>query len=1390
MSLDITTDEYIDDGTFAVTTDQLDYLPDDWAEITIWNTEVGGTVALQVQHLDAGADGIFNTADDVIDAGPTDDPADDGTGPLGNSADHELIYVTDGGYGDADGIANGIIVYDWYVNPDDSIEEWFLVSAQEVEAGADGIVGTADDVFGDTDTAKFSDNQLSLYSWRNEVNTPNWNTNTTIQSANSIYAENEVIPFRWTSVDGGGSAPQMIEGQTYTIVIDYAFRGTGDNTDKFFMDYLTSYDATEEVDPAFGTGSDLAGFQEDYRIFTWQITQDGEADIQYPTGFSAGFITFYNISSVSFVSYSSDLANTNREDRQLTIEVTVADDLDGTANESVNVGMAFGGHLASELQYGLGNGAGNFPGASPQVVVDLDPATSGGLTDLNINPDAIVPLGAITIVKDAIPDSATDFGFTMTGPDGANILPTFTLDDDADATLENSISFVGLIAGDYTITEDATTGWILDAIGVTETGPADTTADDVYSTDTGSRSATITVADGEIWTVTFQNIEQPAPNFSLDIVKVTYSNDVVPAPTDSDEPGESDNIQVLVQNNDGDQPGSEVTWRYGISLEAGSTDGVPLADLLITDNAGTGTLETIGSSGTSTGDDFNPTFLEVGGVIVGDDGDNILELGETWIAEATDTTPQTGLYINDSRVYASVSVNGATTEDEAFDPSSYTGLIADIGITKSITSVTGTDGDSYADEAGDVIHYQIVVTNDNGVDLTGVSVSDPLLGTLTQTVGDDSDGILNVGESWTYTGTYTLLQSDLDNNGGGDGDIDNTATVSSNELEDESDSAAQPLLYNPGIAIQKYTVLYTNDGFIESEYGGLSGIKPGDEIQWKYYITNTGNVTLENVVLVDDAGTPGDTGDDFLTPLSSGLSIYKVFEGVDTDGDGYAEEDSNKNGMMDEGEHWLTPADDVLDVGETWVLLSDADGSDGDNDRTIVPSSPLVYENIGTVTADPKGTTGSEVTDSDASGYAILDSGYLTDSSFCVFDRDGTTEQREFDVMFTPDVHGGYTNNSTQPGQYFYNVIDDFDNLFGEGSGYGDEPFVLTMHIPDYFKMQVSPFHESQVHVYEFLGVGEGDNGEMCLLFDEEDELTGFKVQFVYYNDHDLLADGINPLDPDGDGVLWTEGSFEHVIVDTDPGTENFGTFDVNIIFDEEFLALNGPIEGNFVANVHLEWEPEDDFDGAQLFNNDATGGEDAVNGPAVGAITDGANVLGSNEVPDLMEHEFYATTGVDGTDIIATSEDSVVNDNYFKKYQAKGIGGFVWDDGADGITPDGTENGGYEWGEGVEGAVVEVYKSGNLVWAGYTDEDGWYKTDQNEWYDAFVHKGKQSDYQVLIYSGEDLDANGNLIGNDSTLAYTYGDDDGFENAKLGRGEKFLWVSLEIGDSDDSDVWT
>ena len=60
--------------------------------------------------------------------------------------------------------------------------------------------------------------------------------------------------------------------------------------------------------------------------------------------------------------------------------------------------------------------------------------------------------------------------------------------------------------------------------------------------------------------------------------------------------------------------------------------------------------------------------------------------------------------------------------------------------------------------------------NNGDVDLTGISVKDPMI-TLTGPTGDRiNPGVLNPGETWVYTGDYEVTQADID----GSGFVENT----------------------------------------------------------------------------------------------------------------------------------------------------------------------------------------------------------------------------------------------------------------------------------------------------------------------------------------------------------------------------------------------------------------------------------------------------------------------------------------------------------------------------------------------------------------------------------------------------------------------------------------
>ena len=170
-------------------------------------------------------------------------------------------------------------------------------------------------------------------------------------------------------------------------------------------------------------------------------------------------------------------------------------------------------------------------------------------------------------------------------------------------------------------------------------------------------------------------------------------------------------------------------------------------------------------------------------------------------------------------------------------------------ISKEVTSITNpdlTDGGTTVDQAGDLIAYDITVTNTGNVPLDPVTVVDPLLTSLDCSVEDIP---LAIGASTVCMGTYTVLQSNIDANGvddngvaDGDGDIDNTATVTftgGGITDTLSDSAAVPVSQSPALTIVKTATPTT--------YSAVD-----DVINYSYLVTNTGNVTISAISVSDD----------------------------------------------------------------------------------------------------------------------------------------------------------------------------------------------------------------------------------------------------------------------------------------------------------------------------------------------------------------------------------------------------------------------------------------------------------------------------------------------------------------------------------------------------------
>ncbi|MFN9551930.1 MAG: beta strand repeat-containing protein [Pirellulaceae bacterium] len=105
--------------------------------------------------------------------------------------------MTDGGAGDLDNLANGAIRTTWYVNPDDSLDATFLVTAIGIDVGADGIAGTADDsLTGEVASNSFTDSG-GAYSLKWIAADP------ALDKAPYLPTYSKITPEMWLAAHGG-----------------------------------------------------------------------------------------------------------------------------------------------------------------------------------------------------------------------------------------------------------------------------------------------------------------------------------------------------------------------------------------------------------------------------------------------------------------------------------------------------------------------------------------------------------------------------------------------------------------------------------------------------------------------------------------------------------------------------------------------------------------------------------------------------------------------------------------------------------------------------------------------------------------------------------------------------------------------------------------------------------------------------------------------------------------------------------------------------------------------------------------------------------------------------------------------------------------------------------
>ncbi|MEV8252835.1 AraC family transcriptional regulator [Rhodoglobus sp. NPDC076762] len=214
---------------------------------------------------------------------------------------------------------------------------------------------------------------------------------------------------------------------------------------------------------------------------------------------------------------------------------------------------------------------------------------------------------------------------------------------------------------------------------------------------------------------------------------------------------------------------------------------------------------------------------------------------ESVTATATYEITQADVNAGEVRNLATASGTGAqSTPVTGSSPEVVTPIVAaapSLSATKSVALAAGATG-----VAGDTVNYSFTVTNNGNVSLTSVNLIDQLPGLTNLTFGTWSSGtvgLLNPLDTVTATATYTLLQSDIDA-----GSLANS--VNAMGVPPIGSAVTQPASATlPLGAAPNFTITKTGD-LGPTQLGEL-----GDVITYSFNVTNSGNVTLSGVVLID-----------------------------------------------------------------------------------------------------------------------------------------------------------------------------------------------------------------------------------------------------------------------------------------------------------------------------------------------------------------------------------------------------------------------------------------------------------------------------------------------------------------------------------------------------------
>ncbi|HKU99819.1 MAG TPA: hypothetical protein VJR58_31275, partial [Vineibacter sp.] len=326
----------------TISTDRADYAPGDTVTVSLSGIKAGSTYTFQIQDLPSA-------------------PGDDGDADV-----YKPFSVTDGGKGDLDGKVNGQIVTTWTVpHNNDAVNATLQLTA----TGDDGSVAST--IF--TDAPPASTVSVRLDQWADGAapdadGTGNNNevfVNGNLNQTKAHYNEGDAIPYRAVLDD-------LNTGTVYGLQIQWDTVDSG----AYALDYLTGFNFSFEgtrhpgepdVTPTAGitdissAASSTVAIPSDPQLLTGFGAQFGVTD-GLASGQPSGQQFFTVFGAVSTLSTSAITYNADHTKASITVFFTYTG---STANTSDSVVVAWGGHIASSLDWR------DDPGETVQTASDI-----------------------------------------------------------------------------------------------------------------------------------------------------------------------------------------------------------------------------------------------------------------------------------------------------------------------------------------------------------------------------------------------------------------------------------------------------------------------------------------------------------------------------------------------------------------------------------------------------------------------------------------------------------------------------------------------------------------------------------------------------------------------------------------------------------------------------------------------------------------------------------------------------------------------------------------------------------------------------------------------------------------------------------------------------------